>query len=128
MISVKRFRACLIDNSKILGICLFILTLVLNNLFDIPHIGGHVPLSWAVMALLTIVLNMHVIPQYWAKFWTKIKCGALENYICKGDYILPFTGKWCVFEGGTTKELSVGWSELILRYTYFFCSSRQRRQ
>jgi len=117
---MANLRRWIKKNSKVLGMGIFILTLILNNVFDMPHLWGQIPLGWIVTALLIIVLNLYLIPQYWARVWTRIKYGTLENYTCKSDYILPFTEKWCVFEGGTTKELSVDWSELILRYTYFF--------
>jgi len=56
--------------------------------------------------------------------WVRIKFGfqlpSKENYTCKSNYILPFTGRWCVYDGGVTKELSIAWSEMSQRYAYFF--------
>ena len=43
-----------------------------------------------------------------------------ENYICKADYILPFCGKWTVFNGGVEKELSHSWGIPTQRYAYDF--------
>jgi len=43
-----------------------------------------------------------------------------ENYVCKNDYILPFTGKWTVFNGGVTRELSHSWGIAAQRYAYDF--------
>ena len=108
------------NNSVKIGIAIFILTPIVNIVFDIPHLWGHIPLGWFITVLVFIVLNLHLFPIYWTKLWTRIKYGSLENYVCKGDYALPFTDKWCVFEGGFTKELSADWHELILRYAYFF--------
>ena len=69
---------------------------------------------------------MHLIPLYLvkAKFWTWPKFGYKlpdkENYTCQSDYILPFTGKWCVWEGGTTEKLSIDWNEPGDRFVYYF--------
>ena len=117
---MANLRRWIKNNANRLGIGLFIVSLILNNLVEMPQLWGQIPLGWVVTALLLIVLNLHIIPQYWAKVWSKIKYRNLENYTCKNDYILPFAGKWCVFGGGPTKELSTDWKELILRYTYFF--------
>jgi len=107
-----------------MGIGIFILTLILNFIFDMPRLWGQIPLGWVITVLLLVVLNLHVIFQYWAKVWIPIKYGFQlpnkDNYTCKSNYILPFTEKWCVWEGGVTKELSAGWGELIVRYAYFF--------
>jgi hypothetical protein len=104
---------------KKVGIVLFIFTFILNNLVDLPRIWG-----WVPTILVMIFLNRHLIPQYWAMIWVRFKYGfnlpSKENYTCKNDYILPFAGKWCVEEGGVTKNLSVAWSEMSQRYAYFF--------
>jgi len=113
-------------NSRTLGIGIFLISLVLNNVLEMPHVFGRVPLGWVVTVLLIIVLNVHLLPYYWAKVrnWVQLKCGLKppdkENYICKSNYILPFNGKWCVWEGGVNKELSVDWNEVSDRFTYFF--------
>ena len=123
MTSLRRFVR---RNSRGLGIGIFILSLILNNLFDFPHIWGQIPLGWVITAVLIVVLNMHFIPHYWAivRNWVQIRAGFKlpdkENYTCKSDYILPFAGKWCVLEGGVTKELSVAWNDRSERFTYFF--------
>jgi len=121
---MARIRHWVRNHSRGLGIGIFILTLILNNIFEFPRLWGQIPLGWVITVLLIVVLNLHLIPQYWAKVWIPIKYGFQlpnkDNYTCKNDYILPFTGRWCVWEGGLTKELSEGWSELIMRYAYFF--------
>ena len=43
-----------------------------------------------------------------------------ENYACKRDYILPFEGKWTVFNGGVGKGLSHSWGIIPQRYAYDF--------
>jgi hypothetical protein len=45
---------------------------------------------------------------------------AKDNYVCKGEYILPFTGKWVVVNGGVTKALSHSWEIPSQRYAYDF--------
>jgi len=121
MTTVRRW---VIKNNSKLAIGVFFLTLILNNFFDFPRLWGQIPLSWVFTVLFIVAFNLHLFPQYWTKIWIPIKYGfkrpSKDNYTCKSDFILPFTGKWCVFEGGTTKELSWGWSELILRYAYLF--------
>ncbi|MCL2568099.1 MAG: M23 family metallopeptidase [Oscillospiraceae bacterium] len=107
------------DHSRWLGIGFIVLSFIVNGLFDMPPFWG-----WTPTVLVLVLLNRHLIPQYWAMVWVRIKYGLQlpdkENYICKSDYILPFTGKWCVFDGGATKELSIAWSEMSQRYAYYF--------
>ena len=43
-----------------------------------------------------------------------------ENYVRKNDYILPFTGKWTVVNGGVDKRLSHSWGMGSQRYAYDF--------
>ncbi|MCL2285944.1 MAG: M23 family metallopeptidase [Firmicutes bacterium] len=43
-----------------------------------------------------------------------------SNYDCKADYILPFEGKWTVFNGGMGKELSHSWDIVPQRHAYDF--------
>jgi len=107
------------NNSRILGIGFMLFSFVMNRVFDMPPFWG-----WLPMVFILVVLNRHLIPQYWAMLWVRIKYGFKlpdkENYTCKNDYILPFTGKWCVYDGGVTKVLSMAWSEMSQRYAYFF--------
>jgi hypothetical protein len=104
----------------------FILILVLNNFFEFPRLWGQIPLGWIITVVLIIVLNLHIAPLYWSKIknWVRIKRGIRlpdkENYTCKTDYSLPFTGKWCVWEGGVIEELSVDWDEPGDRFIYCF--------
>jgi len=107
------------DHSRSLGIGFIPLSFFLNTIFDMPPFWG-----WLPTVLILVVLNRHLIPQYWAMLWVRMKYGFQlpdkDNYTCKSDYILPFTGKWCVFDGGVTKELSIAWSEMSQRYAYYF--------
>jgi hypothetical protein len=43
-----------------------------------------------------------------------------ENYVPKGNYILPFKGKWTVINGGIAKTLSHSWEIFSQRYAYDF--------
>ena len=114
------------NNNYKMAFGVFILTLILNNFFDFPRLWGQIPLSWIITVVLIIVLNLHFAPLYWAKIknWVRIKRGIRlpdkENYTCKNDYMLPFTGKWCVWEGGVIEELSVDWDEPGDRFIYYF--------
>ena len=107
------------NNSRYMGIGVFVLTFILNTIFDMPRLWG-----WLPTVLILVVLNRHLIPQYWAILWIRLRYGSSlpskENYTCKSDYILPFTGKWSVYAGGLTKELSFAWSEMSQRYAYYF--------
>lgn len=61
--------------------------------------------------------NLYVKTAYRLK---KVSLPSKDNYICKADYILPFTGKWTVFNGGVDKELSHSWGIVSQRYAYDF--------
>jgi len=50
----------------------------------------------------------------------KFKLPSKENYTLKGDYILPFDGKWTVVNGGVHKKISHSWGILPQRYAYDF--------
>ncbi len=43
-----------------------------------------------------------------------------DNYSSSIDYILPFSGKWLVVNGGVTKEHSHSWDMYTQRYAYDF--------
>jgi hypothetical protein len=124
IIPMANFRRWTKKNNSKLSAGIFILTLILNNFFDFFRLWGQIPLGWVFTVLFIVIFNLHLIPQYWARIWIPIKYGfkhpTKDNYTVKNDYILPFEGKWCVFEGGVTKELSIAWGELMIRYAYFF--------
>ena len=62
--------------------------------------------------------------QIWGMVYTpvanKFRLPSKENYTCKSDYILPFTGKWVVVNGGADKPLSHSWGIYPQRYAYDF--------
>ena len=68
-------------------------------------------------AFQSIYLNI-TIP--WAFIAHHFKLPAKSNYTCKSDYILPFTGKWTVVNGGSDKRLSHSWGMPSQRYAYDF--------
>jgi len=72
------------------------------------------PVSILLQSLLQMV-GM-VLPRIAWKFNLPSK----ENYVLKGNYILPFTGKWTVVNGGASKELSHSWGILSQRYALDF--------
>ena len=62
--------------------------------------------------------------QIWGMLYTPVIHGfrlpSKENYACKESYILPFTGKWTVVNGGVDQELSHSWGSYPQRYAYDF--------
>jgi hypothetical protein len=67
---------------------------------------------------------MQGLHQIFGNFYAKIVNGfslpSKEIYKCKTDYILPFTGKWTVWNGGADKKLSHSWGIVSQRYAYDF--------
>lgn len=63
---------------------------------------------------------LQIFGSFYAKIANKFKLASKENYTCKSNYILPFTGKWNVYNGGTRKELSHSWGIVSQRYAYDF--------
>lgn len=65
--------------------------------------------------------------QIWGMCYTpivhKFRLPSKKNYNCTGNYILPFTGKWTVVNGGVDKALSHSWGILPQRYAYDFIIS-----
>jgi len=62
--------------------------------------------------------------QIFGNLFVKIAYGSklpsAPNYDCKVDYILPFEGKWTVFNGRIDKEFSHSWGLIPQRYAYDF--------
>jgi len=114
----KLFRFAM-KNSRWAGAGVALLFFALSGMFDIPAV-----LRWVPTALVLAILNRHLVGQYWAMVYLRLKHGSRlpskENYVCEGDYILPFAGKWSVYDGGVTKELSIAWGEMSQRYAYCF--------
>jgi len=65
----------------------------------------------------TLWLMLGVIVPYFRYIF---KLPSKENYVTKVNYILPFTGKWTVVNGGLTKKLSHSWLLPSQRYAYDF--------
>jgi len=93
----------------------------------IGYLIGNPILIWFSLFALFLFIS----PTFWqsmaqicGNFYVKIACGSSlpskENYTCKGDYILPFTGKWTLWNGGVDKELSHSWDIVGQRYAYDF--------
>lgn len=56
----------------------------------------------------------------YAEVFYRSKLPSKSNYICKADYILPFSGKWTVANGGVDRRMSHSWSVISQRYAYDF--------
>ena len=61
-----------------------------------------------------------IIGNFYAKAAHRSNLPSEANYQCKVDYILPFEGKWTVFNGGVGKGLSHSWDIVAQRYAYDF--------
>jgi hypothetical protein len=61
-----------------------------------------------------------ILGNLFAKIAYRSKLPSGDNYDCKVEYILPFDGKWTVFNGGVSKGLSHSWGILPQRYAYDF--------
>ena len=97
----------------IIGSVIGISQLVLFSYFAIL-IFLQMPISTLLQSLYQIA-GMIITP-----ISNNFKLPSMENYTLKGDYILPFNGKWTVVNGGTSKALSHAWSILPQRYAYDF--------
>jgi len=87
----------------------------------------HPIFSWAAFLSLFVFLDVSLWTSLWMIFGNlylklayRAKLPSKDNYTCKADYILPFEGKWTVFNGGTDKALSHSWGILPQRYAYDF--------
>ena len=119
---IKNIRSALVSiTSKLkwLGL-LGILGLILDN--NILRI-------FSVFAILvffevSIPVSLQGIYQFLGIIYTyltnKFKLPSKENYTPKNEYILPFSGKWTVANGGITKKLSHSWCIPSQRYGYDF--------
>ena len=76
-------------------------------------------MKMSILALIYVSIMMilgMIIPPLRYRFRLPSK----ENYVVKGNYILPFTGQWTVVNGGLTKKLSHSWLIFPQRYAYDF--------
>ena len=89
------------------------------NWLTLFHLAPYVLLlKMSVFVVITSALQIPgmIVPYFVYKF----KLPSKENYIVKGNYILPFTGKWTAANGAVTKKQSHSWSLLPQRYAYDF--------
>jgi len=84
-------------------------------------------LNWVSALSLFVFLDINLwiaLAQIFGSLYVRIAYGSklpsADNYVCKADYILPFKGKWTVFNGGVSKALSHSWGILPQRYAYDF--------
>ena len=87
-----------------------------------PH-----PISIPAFLALFVFLDISFwigMAQLFGSWYAKIIYGSKlpseDNYDCKVDYILPFEGKWTVFNGGIGKGMSHSWDIIPQRYAYDF--------
>ena len=94
----------------------------------IPIAGGRLALSFHWFAMLiflqySVYILFQSIYQIVGDCYVKArhigKMPTQENYTQKGEYILPFTGKWTVFNGGIDEKLRHGGS-VSQTYAYDF--------
>ena len=83
-----------------------VLTFLDGRVFDLPSI------VWQVFQVVFVVLMINLffyplailfLPTLYMFIRNGFKLPSKENYANKSDYILPFTGKWTVGNGGFTK-------------------------
>ena len=90
---------------------------------SVPHPALRLPAMLALLLFLDISfwLSMcQLFGSHFAKIVHGSKLPSDENYDCKVDYILPFEGKWTVFNGGIGKGFSHAWNIIPQRYAYDF--------
>jgi len=83
-------------------------TIFLNNRgFDIPApvMWINQVVMWAVMISVFLPLAMDALPVLIMYIRRGFRLPTKDNYANKSDYILPFTGKWTVGNGGFKKGL-----------------------
>jgi len=95
------------------------------DIIEVPYLG------WLQYAAYVLVMKMSILALLQGITWQslgmivpyfryKFRLPSKENYVLKGNYILPFTGKWTIANGGLTKKLSHSWSIPAQRYAYDF--------
>ena len=90
---------------------------------SMPHPLFRLPSILALFVILDISfwLGMaQILGNFFIKITSGSKLPSVDTYDCKVDYILPFEGKWTVFNGGIGKELSHSWNIVPQRYAYDF--------
>ena len=92
-----------------------------NQFVDLPGLWG---VSTLIFFPLLALFGLQSWGQIFGNIFVRLKhrfnLPSKENYTNKTAYILPFTGKWTVFNGGVTKTLSHSWGQISQRYAYDF--------
>jgi len=89
-------------------------------------IGGiffdHPVLDYAKLLFLLILIDpmfyvslIQIFGMLYTMIAHRFRLPSKDNYSCRCDYILPFSGKWAVINGGVSKELSHAWGILPQR-------------
>ena len=116
-----------------------IFLMVIRIIWSIGMIGiigvifPHPVFDWLTYLAAFVVFDTRVwqqLGQLAGNILTKIRyrsnLPSKDNYVCKADYILPFKGKWTVYNGGVDKETSHWWGNLSMRYAYDFIVTDDR--
>jgi len=107
----------------------FVVVFSVVVLIFLDNMGFEVPTIWRqtndvalwVVGILTFYpLIFDMLTMIYSLIRTGFRLPTKENYINKGDYILPFTGKWTVSNGGFTKAQLHSWQGSTERYAYDF--------
>ena len=101
---------------------LLLVAMVVASYFDFPHY------DWFGRAFMFLFLIQPGAIQGFFQLpgsvvaWIRrgFRLPSKKNYKCKGDYILPFTGKWTVLNGGVDRKISHSWILVSQRYAYDF--------
>jgi len=96
-----------------------VLGLFLDN-FVLRQFGYAFALMFISTPILVFAQSIYqMIGDLIVSFKFKFKPPTMESHVQKGDYILPFTGKWTVFNGGVDEKLLHGGSA-SQKYAYDF--------
>ena len=90
---------------------------------SIPHPFFRLPALLALFIFLDIrfwIGMAQILGNLFVKITSGSNLPSEDTYDCKVDYILPFEGKWTVFNGGIGKGLSHSWDIVPQRYAYDF--------
>ena len=90
---------------------------------SVPHPAFRLPALLALFVFLDMgfwVGIAQILGNLFVKITNGSKLPSEDTYTCKVDYILPFEGKWTVFNGGIGKGLSHSWDIIPQRYAYDF--------
>ena len=107
----------------VVAICIVTATSFLDGgIFEMPAIWWQVAnvMMWLIVLQSFSTLIFDAIPMLYMLIRTGFKLPTKETYVNKSDYILPFTGKWTVSNGGFTKEQFHSWVGGSERYAYDF--------